>query len=400
MSIRKFKADYLFTGQELLTSAVLITEEDGTVTGISTAEEAGDNIEVFEGVISPAFVNTHCHIELSHMKGTIPAGKGLIEFLTTVINKRNFKAEEILYAMQLADEEMYRAGIIAVGDICNTTDSIQVKKNSKINWFNFLEVTGFKEQDAEARINYMDNILNEFNKELPLKGRYQSVFNYSAISPHAPYSVSKKLFSLINNASAKQIITIHNQESDAENELYLNKSGGLFKLFKDLNIDAGSFIPSGKSSLQTYLPWLNKVAGIILVHNTFTGEDDLLFLHDKNLSAKIYFCICINANRYIQSTHPPIELFRKHHCMITLGTDSYASNNHLSILEEIKTIHQEFPGIPLSEILQWATFNGARALGMGNKIGSFDTGKRPGVVLISSIVNQHVTAGSVSGRIL
>ena len=198
MGIRKFKADYLFTGKELLTSVVLVTEEDGTVTGIFTPEEAGDDIEVFEGIISPGFVNTHCHIELSHMKKIIPAGTGLIEFLTSVIKKRNFKAEDILYAMQLADAEMYDAGITAVGDICNTTDSIQVKKNSKINWFNFLEMIGFKEQDAEARINYMDNILNEFKKELPLKDRYQSAFNNSAISPHAPYSVSKKLFSLIN----------------------------------------------------------------------------------------------------------------------------------------------------------------------------------------------------------
>jgi cytosine/adenosine deaminase-related metal-dependent hydrolase len=181
--------------------------------------------------------------------------------------------------------------------------------------------------------------------------------------------------------------------------LYLHKSGELFSLYKNLNIDPDVFIPTGSRSLQSYLPWLKDAAAVVLVHNVFTNEADLSFLGNSKLPG-VYFCICINANNFIQSINPPIELLRKHQSLISLGTDSYASNNQLSILEEMKTIHIEFPGIPLGEILQWATLNGASALGMESKLGSFNVGKQPGVVLISNIEYQHLSAGSSSKRLL
>jgi cytosine/adenosine deaminase-related metal-dependent hydrolase len=75
-------------------------------------------------------------------------------------------------------------------------------------------------------------------------------------------------------------------------------------------------------------------------------------------------------------------MLRKNGCNIVLGTDSLASNWSLSILEEIKTIRKNFPEIPPEEMLRWATSNGAKALGMHNELGSFEKGKRPGVLLL------------------
>lgn len=74
-------------------------------------------------------------------------------------------------------------------------------------------------------------------------------------------------------------------------------------------------------------------------------------------------------------------------CNIVLGTDSYASNHHLNMYEEIKIIQQHFPEISLEKILQWATSNGANTLGIENKYGRFDAGKQPGVVLIDQLNN-------------
>jgi aminodeoxyfutalosine deaminase len=79
---------------------------------------------------------------------------------------------------------------------------------------------------------------------------------------------------------------------------------------------------------------------------------------------------------------PDIEMFRRNNCTIVLGTDSLASNWSLNIMDEIKTISQNFPGIPFQELLQWATINGAKALSMDDQLGSFEKGKSPGVVLI------------------
>jgi cytosine/adenosine deaminase-related metal-dependent hydrolase len=75
-------------------------------------------------------------------------------------------------------------------------------------------------------------------------------------------------------------------------------------------------------------------------------------------------------------------MFMQHDCSILLGTDSYASNNQLSMMEEINTIQRHFPHITLGTILQWATLNGAKALGISGKYGSFEKGKTPGLMLI------------------
>jgi len=62
-----------------------------------------------------------------------------------------------------------------------------------------------------------------------------------------------------------------------------------------------------------------------------------------------------------------------------------ASNHELSIQTEIHTIQNQFPQIPLKEILQWATLNGAKALGFDNRLGSFEKGKQPGMVWFKEV---------------
>jgi cytosine/adenosine deaminase-related metal-dependent hydrolase len=76
-----------------------------------------------------------------------------------------------------------------------------------------------------------------------------------------------------------------------------------------------------------------------------------------------------------------VELLQQENCSIVLGTDSLASNDELSIAAEIRTIHRSFPSIPLETILQWATSNGACALGLENEIGTLTPGKSPGILL-------------------
>ena len=123
---------------------------------------------------------------------------------------------------------------------------------------------------------------------------------------------------------------------------------------------------------------------MILVHNTFTTQEDISFAQQyasEHLSG-IHFCLCINANLYIENKVPPIELLMKNNCEIVLGTDSYSSNWQLSIASEIKTIKERHPHIPLPTILKWATSNGAKALNRSDELGSFIAGKTPGVVLL------------------
>jgi cytosine/adenosine deaminase-related metal-dependent hydrolase len=86
---------------------------------------------------------------------------------------------------------------------------------------------------------------------------------------------------------------------------------------------------------------------------------------------------------YIENKVPHLTLFTQSDCTLTLGTDSYASNWSLSIFDEIKKLRKHFPQIELNDLLTWATFNGAKYLGIDATYGSLEKGKTPGLNLIS-----------------
>ena len=377
MLYRKLKGNNIFDGFRFRgENNVLVIKENGIIESIIEETEAGDGIEYFDGILCPGFVNAHCHIELSHLKRKIPKHTGLVNFVQQVMKERTAGKEAKIAAMQTAAEEMYNSGTIAVGDICNTADSILIKQNSFLHWHNFVEVSGFVGATAQKRYDAAIEIKEIFDSKLKIAEQQNTVV------PHAPYSVSKKLFEFINNTSANKTISIHNQECAAENELYLNKSGGFLELYSNVGIDIADFKPTGKRSLESWLPSLKQQQKIILVHNTFTKKDDLHFAANYKGIETLYYCLCPNANLYIENSLPDVEMMLQENCKMIFGTDSYASNDQLNIFEEIKTICKNFPTISLATVLQWATINGAKALEIDKVAGSFEPGKKPGVVLL------------------
>ncbi len=378
---RKFTATKVFDGFKMLpANQVLITDTVGAVLDIVSAENAGSGIENFDGILSPGFINAHCHLELSHLKNEIAPGTGLVQFVQQVMGKRGFTEAVKNQAIQQAEKEMYDSGIVAVGDICNKTDTIATKLKSSIQWHNFIEVSGFTDAFAGQRFDGAKKVYDDF---------YANGFRQTSFSPHAPYSVSKALFALLNNETQDKIISIHNQETLAEDELYRFKTGGFLSLYKNFAIDISAFNATAKTSLQTWLPYFTGAQRILSVHNTFISQADLDFIFENKSGDMLTFCICANANKYIEQQMPPIGLLVKNKCSICLGTDSYASNWQLNMVAEIKTIMQETNfAFSVTEILQWATINGARALGLQDNLGSFQKGKQPGVVLIEGILNE------------
>lgn len=376
MAYCKFRADQLFTGYTLFNNDhVLITTENGTVENIVPAEEAGDDIQNFRGILSPGFINCHCHLELSHMRGKIPAGTGLTQFIQSVMQYPPADQAEKDAQMKLADDEMFNNGIVAVGDISNHACSLTQKEKSAIQWYNFLEITNLDDAKAGERITHFKTTSEAFSVRLHAP---------VALSPHAIYSVSPQTFRIINTLTANKTITIHNQECAAEDELFKSGAGKFIPFYENIGRKTLPLPVSGKSSIQTWLPYFTNGQTIISVHNTYTSEEDILFAkqYAKANGLQIIFCLCPNANLYIENTLPPVDLFIKHNCDIAVGTDSYGSNRQLSIVKEMEAIHIGLPHIPLITLLRWATINGANALGFENELGSFEKGKRPGVVLI------------------
>lgn len=391
MNFRKFKADRIFTGKEFLSGAwVLTCAPDGEIVDLSEELQHSDHIERLKGTLCPGFINAHCHLELSHMKGIIPKHTGLIPFLMDVVDKRDFPAEYIQEKMKEAVEEMYKEGIVAVGDIGNTTNSITTKANGELVWNNFVEILGFKEDQFDRISREYGNVLVQFReieKKLPI-GKFKS-----SLVPHAPYTVGTKIFEWINQETKGLTISCHNQETSAEDELYKSGKGEFLKLLKKFGAMESPFPVSGKSSLQSWLPQFNQQQNIILVHNTFTSAEDVDFAidHANHFLSGIYFCLCVNANLYIEDQMPPIEMLINKKAVLVLGTDSYSSNDQLSIAAEIRTIRKRLPNVPLEMILQWATYNGAKALDRLDHLGSFEKGKKPGVLLL----DENLTASRI-----
>jgi cytosine/adenosine deaminase-related metal-dependent hydrolase len=398
---RKISASRLFDGYHFRENQTLILSKTGVVKAIVPTADAGDGIEFFDGILTPGFINCHCHLELSHMKGKIPERTGLVDFVFKVVTERNALELEILSAIAAAEEQMMASGIVAVGDICNNTLTLPQKQKHHLQYYNFIEASGWLPAVADTRLSRSIDLQEEFRKQDPGDRR-----DACSIVPHAPYSVSEALWQAMQPYFAGKVVSIHNQETQFEDEFFQHGTGDFTRMYNLMKIDNSHHQPTKRSSLQSYFDKLQGAEKIILVHNTFTTEEDVLYVKRQtenvepgiaqrqtpNSKPQTFFCLCVNANQYIEGALPPIEMLRKNGCNIVLGTDSLASNWSLSIADEIKTIRNNFPAIPLEEILCWATINGAKALSTDRRFGSFDPGKTPGAVLFNE---QENSAGVV-----
>lgn len=371
MKNRYITADWVYP---VITSRIHhgVVELNGDrIVNLLTRDEApADQLEYFKGIIIPGFINTHCHTELSHLKGKADSGTGLLPFINHVVRQRKADKKEIREAIREADKFMWNSGIQVVGDICNTADSFEIKKESPIKYYSFIEMFDFLQDDrmTERTIQYLQV--------------YEKRTGNGAVVPHAPYSVSPTLFRRINLMNTDMVtVSIHNQETPDEEELFRNGKGGFYDFYKNLDVDLKDFKPTGKSSIYYSMEHMDKEKRALFVHNIYTTAEDIQAAQAWN--PEVYWATCPNANLYIENRMPNYQTFIDQGAIMTIGTDSLSSNWQLSVLEEMKTIARYQSYIPFDTLLQWATLNGAQALGMKDKYGSLEIGKAPGVLHLS-----------------
>ena len=388
--MRRLSANYIYRVDSLpLKNGIVEIDDKGRIINIiDTRGELKESrsLEFYNGVIVPGFINTHCHLELSELKNKIPERAGLPEFLGQIVSyKKKAKSESALKSIDLQDKLMQRNGIVAVGDICNTTESVQTKLNSKIYYHNFIEAIGLSKNASDI-----------FKINLELSEVFAEKKLTNSIIPHAPYSVSKELFKLIKEHAeqSNSILSIHNQETLSEKEMFVSKSGELFNKLKSMGADLKNWIPGKKSSVQTILEFIPENNNILFVHNTYSTSDDLQNVNNKLQNA--YWCLCPLSNLYIEGNIPNIKLFLNYTEKVTLGTDSLASNKELSILEEMKVLQAECNDLSFDLLLKWATLNGAKALKIDKDFGSIELGKKPGLNLITNFDFQKMKISNKS----
>ena len=374
--MKRFSAHFIFTNTKPpLKKAVITADDDGKIISI---EDSGGNlqeshsIEFFNGIIIPGFVNCHCHLELSHLKGAIPGKKGLGEFIMHIRSSRNDDFRNIKTSAYSSDIKMYRDGVDLCADICNTPVSFNIKKESRIRYLNLIEVFGIDPEKASYRMEEILRVANEAEA---------SGLSYSLV-PHSVYSVSLPLFRLLRDITGKnQVTTVHFMETEGEKTFLSDHSGPMKRSYEESGL-LPPLLKTVESHVDAILNEITSSGNLILVHNTYA---DRVTVKEIKKRENIFWCLCPNSNIYIEGKVPPVDMLVSEGCEIVIGTDSLASNSTLSILSELKTLHKHFQSLTMEQLIRWATITGARALGEDNNYGTIEPGKKPGLLLLQNL---------------
>ena len=277
------------------------------------------------------------------------------------------------------DATMFYRGISAVGDISNTDHTHLTKVNSPIRYYSFVEMFDFM-QDAMTA-GTVDNYKAVYKThQADQKDRKSYV-------PHAPYTVSKQLFAEINKLNVDGCtVSVHNQETPPENELFLRGTGAFHGFFEGFGFKYPEDVCIDNTSIHYLLSQMNPRCKTLFVHNTLTTRADIKAA--MQWSPDVYWATCPNANLYIENMLPDYQVFLDTEATVCIGTDSLTSNWQLDIWEEVKTIMRYKSYLSLDEVIGWATLNGAQALSMEDQLGSLTVGKSPGLVHIDAKVGD------------
>ncbi len=375
--IRRFTANYIFPIVRLpIKNGILGIDENGYIEEII---DQGSNIEELpsteyhNGVIVPGFVNTHCHLELSHLRNSLKKSTGIAGFVSQIRGMRNAESLDIKKSIKEATQNLKTSGIVAVGDICNTSYTIEIKKESDILFHNFIEQFGLVSENAIEKYNQSKELLNLFDN---------STKKSSSITPHSTYSISDELWSLIRKefTSSDIPISIHYGESNQEYILLRDHSGPLAQNFKELGIPLN--LPNCESPFEVVTKYLPKESKVLFVHNTYASKEEIQKLAEHFKES--FFVLCPSSNQFIEGVLPNVPMIVETGVNIAIGTDSYASSETISVFDQMMILLQEFPSISFAEVLKWSTLTGAKALNFEGKVGSFEVGKRPGLNLITN----------------
>ena len=393
--MKRIAAKYLYTlmSTEPVRNGFVELDDDGTVLRTGVCADPAAEPVFCDGAVAPGFVNAHCHVELSYMKGLFRKGTGMAGFIDQINELRDTKSlEEKVRDLTVAMDSLWEQGVVAMADISNCDDSFAVKARHPMYTRTFLEVFGTEPEDCGA---VMDGVRK-------LKQVAAGFGIDAAPTPHACYTMSPELVTAVSVEGLKSgFLSFHSEETEEEEEMLKYGSGKMWENRKK----AGMSVPpvTGKSSLLYFIDRL--LAGrpapfdehILLVHECCMDQEGIDAA--KAVMNHPFVAVCPLSNLFIHNTLPPIDLMRRNALKICVGTDSLSSNDDLNIVDELYCLQRNFPEVPLGELLTWASRNGAEFLARP-EFGTLETGRRPGLVFIDHLdADGRLTAASKSHRL-
>ncbi len=360
---RRIASNLLLHRGELLRNPIVEVDKQGEIISVEHYRDGEvdrmANTEFYAGIMCAGFVNAHCHLELSYLKGEIEEGRGFAHFASQIGRVRSQASiEDRVAAIKLADHEMMQSGVVAVGDIVNGDSSYATKESSKITYHSFAELFGLNTHDTSS----VDKLLQ---------------YERTSLTPHSLYSLNDSIFrQIVEQQQDDTPLSIHFMESPDEKMLYEGQ-GALHDWYGRAGFNC-DFLHYG-SPAERLISCVPADRSVMLVHCCMVQQRDIDLVME-HFRAPVYWVLSPRSNHYISRISPPVELLRKSGLNICIGTDSLASNHSLSIIEELSM----FRRVPLGERLDWATRQGAAALQISH-LGEITVGKRPGINIISNI---------------
>lgn len=365
-------ADYLYSPEGWLKDHVLELGEGGRVLALRPRRR-GDSCQSYAGALCPGWVNVHCHLELSFLRGKLPPGLGMTAFILQVVGLRQQASEEAMRAHALdAMNEAWATGTVAMGDTCNLPLTASLKRSHSLFTHSFVEILGVPPERAAHILTKGQETRQAFT------GLAHS------LSPHAPYSMSSALLELLY-AHSRGPYSIHLLESRAERQLFEAKAGPFLDFYQRLGIALPDF--GASSPIEHITRHMPPHPPIIWVHTTEITPEELAALFHQHPQA--YVCLCPRANDYLHGRSPQLSTYASlPEDRLCLGTDSLANNETLDLFDEIRTLQQQHPAASLHQLIRMGTTNGGKALQQASNFGIFAVGARPGVNLIGPLTAQ------------
>lgn len=335
-----------------------------------------------KAAILPGFVNCHSHLEITSMRGALDDVEHDFRAWLLKLNeiRKELSPADIEAAAILGATEGARAGVTCFGDIGRYgAAGLNALKSVGLRGVLFQE-TEFSPDNSTAEV--------DFEK---LKAKFSSLREQSTglvevgLSPHSPYTVSRRLFELIAEfAIANNVkLTIHAAESTDEDALLFRGEGFFTDFYRrmELNWEVPGCSPVEFLSRTGVLG-----AKPLLAHCVTVSDSDIELI----ASTGTHIAHCPKSNAKFGHGYAPFEKFLDTGIVVGLGSDSVASNNVCDLLEESRFAalsarnrvdSERF--VTAREVLEAATLGGAKALGLSEKIGTLESGKQADIAVVS-----------------
>ncbi len=379
-----FAASYLFPISSPPVAGGAIAVADGHIVDVGPLsrlkEEHRAPVMEFPGcVIMPGMVNAHTHLELTHFpswkirKGIDYAPRTYVDWVLQVIKiRRALSLQELELSVREGIRIALESGTTAVGEILTDRSLLPLYEASQLSGRLFFEAIGQEPGHCASQLARLKEDLGSFNS-----ARFQA-----GLSPHAPHTLAPAFLQNIVRLARKFAlpVSIHLAESAEESAFMFDSSGGISeKLYPFVHWE--DYLPAPRHfTSAAYLDELGVLgAETLAVHCVQINLADAEILKKRGVTA----VVCPRSNERLVVGKAPLLLLKKLGIPLALGTDSLASNDSLSMFDEMRFLLQQFPDVvDPTDALQMATMGGAAALGFGRLLGSLEPGKKADFLLL------------------